>query len=157
LDYKNDTKEDGHMNNLTKMKILKPAHEIFEAIVDPVKIGNYWFTSSSERWEAGKAITLRYEEYNAEGVMQVVEVIENQKIVFQWGAPEEIHTITFILNEIDSSTTILEVNEEGFLQDDPQLLAKMLDNKEGWVYMLSCLKAYLETGMTTLRASLIKG
>ncbi len=50
-----------------KMKIRNPANEVFEAIVDPGKIGNYWFSSSSERWEQGKKIILKYNEYNAEG------------------------------------------------------------------------------------------
>lgn len=51
----------------TKFKIRTSANEVFEAIVDPKKIGNYWFSSSSERWEQGKKITLRYDEYEAEG------------------------------------------------------------------------------------------
>ncbi|GIO31090.1 hypothetical protein J2TS6_22310 [Paenibacillus albilobatus] len=59
------------MNNLTKMKILKPAHEVFEAFVDPAKIGNFWFSSSSERWEQGKTVILKYDEYAAEGAIQI--------------------------------------------------------------------------------------
>jgi uncharacterized protein YndB with AHSA1/START domain len=27
----------------TKMKILKSVNEVFEAIVDPAKMSNYWF------------------------------------------------------------------------------------------------------------------
>jgi len=37
------------MNNLTKIKILKPVNDVFEAFVDPKIIGNFWFSSSSER------------------------------------------------------------------------------------------------------------
>jgi hypothetical protein len=33
----------------------------------------------------------------------------------------------------------------------------MLDNKEGWVYMLTCLKGYLEFDVNKLRAGLVKG
>jgi uncharacterized protein YndB with AHSA1/START domain len=55
------------MNNLTKINIQKPANEIYEAFVNPEKIGNFWFSSSSERWVEGKTITLKYEEYNAQG------------------------------------------------------------------------------------------
>jgi uncharacterized protein YndB with AHSA1/START domain len=51
----------------TKLKILKPANEIFEAIVDPSKMSNYWFSSGTGRVEQGKMITWRYDEYNAEG------------------------------------------------------------------------------------------
>ena len=35
--------------------------------------------------EQGKTITWRYDEYNAEGVINVLEVEENKKIVFSWG------------------------------------------------------------------------
>lgn len=141
------------MNNITKFKIYKPANDVFEAFVNPTKIGNFWFSSSSERWEAGKTITLRYDEYNAEGNINIVEIEENQKIVFQWA---EDHEVTISLEELDHSITLIEVIEEGFNENDPELISKLIDNKEGWVYMLSCLKAYLEFGVTKLRAGILK-
>ncbi|MEO2074180.1 MAG: SRPBCC family protein [Bacillus sp. (in: firmicutes)] len=141
------------MNNLTKFIILKPANEVFEAFVDPSKIGNFWFSSSSERWGKGKVITLRYDEYNAEVVIKVLEIQANEKIVFSWG---EDHLVTITLNESENGSTIIEVNEEGFKEDDDELINKLIDNKEGWVYMLSCLKAYMEFGVTKLRAGIVK-
>ncbi|MCP3030646.1 SRPBCC family protein [Halobacillus sp. A1] len=140
------------MNNLTKMNILKPAEEIFEAIVDPVKIGNFWFSSSSERWEEGKTITLTYEEYNAAGDITVKELEKNKRIVFEW-AGDHIVTITFV--ESENNSTIIEINEEGFKEESENLIGDLVDNKEGWVYMLTCLKGYMEHGVN-LRASLVK-
>ncbi|AZU64565.1 SRPBCC family protein [Neobacillus mesonae] len=139
------------MNITTKFKILKPANEVFEVIVDPKKIGNFWFSSSSERWEQGKSITLRYDEYEAEGVINVLEITKNKKIVFSWGETE----VTMTLKELDDKSTIIEVIESGFNENDPELINKMVGQKGGWVYMLSCLKGYLEHGVTNLRASLI--
>ena len=144
------------MNNLTKMKISKSANEVFEAFVDPAKIGNFWFSSSSELWEQGKKITLIYDEYNAEVPMEVKEIELNRKIVFQWGANGEGHTVTIILIELDDSSTIVEVNEEGFNENDADFIGQILDNKEGWVFMLTCLKAYLELNVSKLRAGLVK-
>ncbi|MGZ4159503.1 MAG: SRPBCC family protein [Neobacillus sp.] len=144
------------MNNLTKFKIAKPTHEVFEAIVDPVKISNYWFSSASARWEQGKTITLRYDEYNAKVEIKVLEIEANKKIVFQWGASGEGNVVTITLNELDTTSTLIEVNEEGFDESDDNLLATLLDNKEGWVYMLTCLKGYLEFGVTNLRAGIVK-
>ncbi|MFD0710389.1 SRPBCC family protein [Paenibacillus sp. GCM10027626] len=141
------------MNNLTKMKIEKPAHEVFEAFVDPAKIGNFWFTSSSERWEAGKTIKLRYEEYNAEGEITVKEIVKDQKIAFEWDYGN-VHLVTITFTQTDGMSTIVEVNEEGFIESD-NLIPLLVDNKEGWVYMLTCLKGYLEHGITTLRAALV--
>jgi uncharacterized protein YndB with AHSA1/START domain len=140
----------------TKFKILKPVNEVFEAIVDPVKIGNFWFSSSSERWEQGKTVTLRYDEYNAEGVINVLEVEKDKKIVFSWGGEHDEETVvTIALKELDNTSTIIEVNESGLKEDDPEIVNKMLGQKEGWVYTLTCLKGYLENGINNLRASLI--
>jgi uncharacterized protein YndB with AHSA1/START domain len=142
------------MNNLTKMKIFKPVYEVFEAFVDPTKIGKFWFSTSSERWEQGKTITLRYDEYHAQGDIKVMEIELNRKIVFQWGTNEEGNIVTITLIELDKSNTIVEVNEEGFNHSDKDLISKMIGNKEGWVYMLTCLKGYLEYGVN-LRAALV--
>ncbi|OIK16839.1 hypothetical protein BIV60_02145 [Bacillus sp. MUM 116] len=144
------------MNNITKFLIEKPAHEVFEAFVDPAKIGNFWFSSSSERWESGKMIALTYKEYNAELGIRVREVVENQKILFNWGPVEDEHQVTILLNEEDSASTIIEITEEGFKENDPELVYKMIDNKEGWVFMLTCLKGYLENGVNTLRGAIVK-
>jgi uncharacterized protein YndB with AHSA1/START domain len=140
------------MNNLTKMNILKPANELFEAFVDPEKIGHFWFSSSSERWAEGKTITLRYEEYNAQGDILIKEIMENEKIVFEW-AGSRIVTINFLPSEKEG--TIVEVREEGFDEGDESFIEQLVDNKEGWVYMLTCLKGYMEFGVD-LRAALVK-
>lgn len=144
------------MNNITKMKIEKPKDDIFEAFVDPDNIGNFWFSSSSERWEQGKTVTLTYEEYNAQGDIYIKEIEENNKIVFHWGTNGERHTVSITLNESTANSTVVEVVEEGFNKDAEGFLHQLVDNKEGWVYTLTCLKAYLESNVKTLRASLVK-
>lgn len=142
------------MNNLTKMNILKPANEVFEAIVDSIKIGNFWFSSSSERWEQGKTITLEYKEYNAIGEIKVMEIIDNKKIVYQWDPNEEGHIVTIMFTAQDDDSTLVEVSEEGFKEDDPDFINQLIGNKEGWVFMLTCLKGYLEFGVNKLRTGL---
>ncbi|MCA0147267.1 SRPBCC family protein [Rossellomorea vietnamensis] len=139
------------MNNITQMKIQKPANDIFEAFVDPEKIGGFWFSSSSERWEEGKTVTLRYEEYDAQGDIHIVEIQEEKKIVFEWGGN---HKVTISFTE-ETGSTIVGVKEEGFDEDSENIINELVDNKEGWVYMLTCLKGYMEYGVN-LRASLVK-
>lgn len=139
----------------TKFKIMKPAHEVFNAFIEPELMANFWFSSASEKMEEGKTITWRYEEYNAEVELTVVELQEDQKIVFKWGPAEEEHTVSITLNELDETSTIIEVNESGWNENDPDLINNLLGNKEGWVYMLTCLKGYLENGSTNLRAAIV--
>lgn len=62
------------MNNITKIEVFKPANDVFEAFVAPQKIGNFWFSSSSERWEQGKTITLRYDKYDTRGDIKIIEI-----------------------------------------------------------------------------------
>jgi uncharacterized protein YndB with AHSA1/START domain len=137
------------------MKIVNPVNEVFEAFVDPLKIGNFWFSSSSEKWEQGKIITLKYDEYDAQVVIEILEMEENKKIVFRWGNDGNGRIVTITLNEIDNNMAIIEVNEEGFVETSNDFITQLVDNKEGWVYMLTCLKGYLEYGVN-LRASLVK-
>ncbi|MGE7905003.1 SRPBCC family protein [Peribacillus sp. NPDC094092] len=140
---------------ITKFKIDKPTNEVFEAIVDPERIGNFWFSSSSERWEQGRTVTLRYNEYDAEVDIHILEVEENSKIMFSWGGNDQETIVTITLKELDEMSTSIEVNESGLKEDDPELMNKMIGQKEGWVYTLTCLKGYLENGVNTLRASII--
>lgn len=144
------------MNNLTKMKIMTPAAEVFEAFVDPSKIGNFWFSSSSERWANGKTITLIYKEYNAEGKITILNMEENKKIEFEWGTDGEGHNVTILLDEQDDKSTIVTITEEGFNEEDADFIEQLIDNKEGWVFMLTCLKAYLEFGVNQVRGGLVK-
>lgn len=139
-----------------KMKIHKPTNVVFEAIVDPEKIGRFWFSSSSERWEQGKRVILKYDEYNAEGAINVLELKENKKIVFSWGEEHNEETVvTITLKKSDNGSTIVEVAESGLKKEDPDVVHKMMGQKEGWVYMLSCLKCYVENDINNMRASLI--
>lgn len=139
----------------TKMKILKPAHEVFEALADPEKMSNYWFSSGTGRVEQGKTITWRYDEYNAEVAISVLEVEENKNIRFSWGGYGQETIVTIILNELDHGDTLIVVTETGLKEEDPEVVNKMLGQKEGWVYVLTCLKGYLENGANNLRASLV--
>lgn len=139
----------------TKLKIMKPAYEVFNAFVEPKQMANFWFSAGSGKLEQGKTFTWRYEEYNAEVEVTVVEVQENKKIVFKWGPSEEEHTVTIMFNELDDSTTVIEVNEKGWNENDEELISQLLNNKEGWVYMLTCLKGYLENGISNLRAAIV--
>ncbi|MDW4089961.1 SRPBCC family protein [Staphylococcus saprophyticus] len=134
------------MDIITKMQVDVPRETVFEAFVDPEKIGGFWFSSSSERWEKGKTITLRYEEYDAELNINIERVEDNQLIAFTWGA----HPVTIQFEESEAGTVVTTTEKDFDTQDVKQLLGQ----KEGWVYMLSCLKVYLEHGVT-IRAAIL--
>ncbi|MCE7785584.1 SRPBCC domain-containing protein [Staphylococcus xylosus] len=134
------------MDIVTKMQVNVPKENVFEAFVNPNQIGGFWFSSSSERWEQGKTITLCYEEYNAELEVQIKSIEENKSIEFIWGN----HPVTIQFEGIGESTVVTTIEKDFDTQDVEQLLGQ----KEGWVYMLSCLKAYLEHNVS-IRAAIL--
>jgi len=42
------------IKTIVQMGVLKPAHEVFEAIVDPEKMNKYFISTSTGRMESGK-------------------------------------------------------------------------------------------------------
>ncbi|MCA2498857.1 SRPBCC domain-containing protein [Staphylococcus xylosus] len=134
------------MDIVTKMQVNVAKENVFEAFVNPNQIGGFWFSSSSERWEQGKTITLCYEEYNAELEVQINSIEDNKNIEFIWGN----HPVTIEFEGIGESTVVTTIEKDFDTQDVEQLLGQ----KEGWVYMLSCLKAYLEHNVS-IRAAIL--
>lgn len=135
-----------NLDIVTKMQVNVPKENVFEAFLNPNQIGGFWFSSSSERWEQGKTITLCYEEYNAELEVQINSIEDNKSIEFIWGN----HPVTIEFEGIGESTVVTTIEKDFDTQDVEQLLGQ----KEGWVYMLSCLKAYLEHNVS-IRAAIL--
>lgn len=105
-----------------KLQINKPVENVFAAIVEREKIGNFWFSSSSENWAQGHTVILKYNEYKAEAAIRLLEILNNEKIVFAWGAEREETIVTIKLREHEQTNTIMEVRESGFKPEDPCLL-----------------------------------
>ncbi|WP_251516381.1 MULTISPECIES: SRPBCC domain-containing protein [Staphylococcus] len=129
----------------TKMVVESDASKVFEAIVDPEQIGGFWFSSSSERWETGKTVTVEYKEYDAVINLDITKVVPNELIEFKWDG----RTIVISFEE-ESGQTLVTATEKGL---DDNNVDFILGQKEGWVYMLSCLKSYVEFG-NKIRAAL---
>ena len=54
-----------------QMGILKPAHEVFEAIVDPDKMNKYFITKSTGRMESSKTLTWSWEDFDVAHEVEV--------------------------------------------------------------------------------------
>ena len=54
--------------------------------------------------------------------------MENKKIVFHWGPTDEETVVTITLNELDGTSTIIEIKEEGFCENDEELINKLIGN-----------------------------
>jgi uncharacterized protein YndB with AHSA1/START domain len=67
-----------------QMGILKPAQEVFEAIVDPDKMKKYFISNSTGRMESGKALNWTWEDYDAAHEVKVQNVKKDKLVFFTW-------------------------------------------------------------------------
>jgi len=125
------------------MFIRKDVAEVFQAIVDPAITTKIWFTKSSGKLEKGKTIEWEWEMYNHKVNVEVLEIIENQKIIFNWGNYDRPSIVEWEFRAIEGGTFVSVTNE--IEHDTPEkLIAEVRDSTEGFTLVLANLKAYLE-------------
>ena len=129
------------------IQILKPADEVFEAIVDPEKMSGYFISESSGRMEEGKYLNWRFPEFDMEVPVRVGKIEKDKYISYYWDDPdgtELLVEMNLISNE--NSATLITITERS--RDNNEEGIKWLKrNTEGWANFLACLKAYLEYGI----------
>lgn len=125
-----------------QMLIRKPVHEVFEAMANPEITTNFWFTKSSGRLETGKNIIWEWEMYGATATIKVIEMILNEKIVFEWQQPAR--TVAFHFQNMDNKTTYFIAKEYDYTETGDDLLNVIRDSTGGFTTVLDGLKAYLE-------------
>lgn len=138
---------------VTRMKIRATEEAAFQAFVDPEQIGHFWFSGSSERWTPGATVTLRYEEYDAVVIIRVISITPNERICFEWGEDDYLRTVEIAFKPRGEGIVVT-VTEIGWREGDA-LMDNLISSKEGWTYMLTCLKGFLESGVSTLRDGIV--
>ncbi len=134
------------------IQILKPAAEVFEAIVDPVKMTNYFISKSSGRMEEGKIITWKFPEFKMEFPVRVGKIIKNKFISFYWDIDNLELLVEMTLTLGKGNATVVTVTEKS-RNNDEEGIKWLMGNTEGWANFLACLKAYLEYGINIRKGS----
>lgn len=125
-----------------QMLIRKPVEEVFEAFINPSITRNFWFTKGSDRLEVDKKITWEWEMYNVSTTVVAREILQDQKIVFEWDDPSK--TVELKFKELDDESTFVTVTEYGYNKKGDELLAIIKDSTAGFTTVLDGLKAFLE-------------
>ena len=152
-------------------RISKPVHEVFEAVVDPAKLSNYFTTGGAQgRLETGATVIWDFHDYPGAFPVEVVEIVPDEKIVLKWeaneGEPPNLSdssgtvrdvkyqtTVTMDFKPIDDGRrTLVEIKEEGWRENQGALDASY-GNCQGWSQMLCALKTWIEHGIN-LRADM---
>ena len=128
------------------LKVLKPLHTVFEGIVDPEKMANYFISKSTGRMEEGKTLTWQFPEFDMSFPVRISKIETDRFISFYWDDLDGNSTLVEISLQPMDEATFVSVTEKS--RDHNEAGIKWLkQNTEGWANFLACLKAYLEYGI----------
>ena len=129
------------------IQIQKPANTVFEGIVDPEKMSNYFIGTSSGQLIEDTSVTWKFPEFEGEVLIEVTRVIPGELVAFKWeGAKGKKLQVQISLKELEDGSTVVSVTE-GKMEADKAGIAWYGGNTEGWANFLACMKAYLEYGI----------
>lgn len=137
-------------------RIAKPVAEVFEAVVDPKQLSEYFTTGGAKgRLEPGATVTWDFHDFPGAFPVKVVEVVPNERIVLNWGAgedspesetlPEHDTKVTIEFEALEDGRTLVSISEEGW-RETPRGLANSYRNCEGWTGMLAAMRVWVEQG-----------
>ena len=123
-----------------KIAIQAQLQAVFEAIVNPEIMKNYFISKGSIRLEMGNEILWEFPEFEGSFPIEVLEIIPNQRIHFSWDSLSEV---IIELEKSSEDSTLVMVQEMGY-QNDEQGIQWVVGQTEGWANFLACLKAWME-------------
>ncbi|RYY51108.1 MAG: ATPase [Chitinophagaceae bacterium] len=130
----------------TQIQISKLPELVYEAIVDPRHMSNYFIAESSGRMVAGASLEWRFPEFDLRIPVRVGEVRSGEYVSFFWDDEDgTVLTVEILLHPVGSATHVI-VTEKS-REANAVGIAWLARNTEGWANFLACMKAYLEYGI----------
>ncbi len=136
-------------------RIARPAHEVYEAVVDPEVLSRYFTTGgASGRLEPGVTVYWDFADFPGAFPVEVLEAIPDKRIVLRWESAEEAKsaedtnhtTVTIEFEPLDDGRTLVTITEEGWRATESGLQSSY-GNCEGWTGALCAMKGWLEHGI----------
>src|SRR4029078_919753 len=132
-------------------RIAKPVSEVFEAVVDPKQLSEYFTTGGAKgRLEKGAVVTWDFHDFPGAFPFHVIDVEKNKRIVLEWDAAEgtapadkKRTQVTMTFEPLDDGRTLVRIEEHGW-SDTEKGRAASYGNCEGWTGMLCALKMWIE-------------
>ena len=130
----------------SEMVIRRPVAEVFNAIIDPAVTTKFWFSKSSGKLEPGKRVRWDWEMYGVGTDVDVKAIEPNKRILIEWDSYEGRTPVEWLFEARPDNTTKVTVRNYDFHGDD--VVEQAIESTQGFTYMLSGLKAWLEHSIT---------
>lgn len=129
------------------LQVRKSASDIFDAIINPEKMKNYFISFGSAKMEEGKTVIWRFPEFDFDALVNVGKIEKNRYISFSWeGSEGKELTVEIFLEPQADNSTVIRITEKS-MENNAEGIEWLGRNTEGWANFLACLKAYLEYGI----------
>ncbi len=129
----------------TQLEIAKPIHQVFEAIVEPEEMSHYFISSGRGRMQSGKTVHWKFDKGG--GLDAKVERTDPDRFVsFFWSASGIEALVAMALTSLGDNGTLVKISESEWPPDEKGI-ARCMEQTQGWMHFLCCMKAYLEYGI----------
>lgn len=128
------------------IQIQKPINSVFEAIIDPTKMNQYFIESSTGKLETDKTVEWKFPEFDE--IYPVVGKIirKDEYISFDWSGGKQNMLVEIVFEKQTDDSTVVKIVEHE-MNDDEAGIKQVIGQTEGWANFLASLKAYLEYGI----------
>jgi len=130
-----------------QLLIRTEVSKVFNAFIDPEITKEFWFTKASGKLEENKELIWTWEVHNISTKVIATEIIQNQKIKFNWYTADKPTSVTIDFTSLKPDETFVTVVHSGFEQTGNELREVIKDSTSGFTIVLDGLKAYLEYGI----------
>ncbi|MGN0002827.1 MAG: SRPBCC domain-containing protein [Sphingobacterium composti] len=128
------------------IQILKPIEVVYEAIVNPEKMSNYFIERGTARLDSISTLDWKFPEFDDIFPVEGKFVQPYDYISFDWSGGAEDMLVEIFLEKTSPMATVVRIKESKFNTDE-EGIKQAMGQTEGWANFLACLKAYLEYGI----------
>ena len=128
------------------IQIQKPINSVFEAIIDPTKMNQYFIESSTGKLETDKTVEWKFPEFDELYPVVGKIIRKDEYISFDWSGGKQNMLVEIVLEKQTDDSTVVKIVEHE-MNDDEAGIKQVIGQTEGWANFLACLKASLEYGI----------
>lgn len=128
------------------IQIQKPINSVFEAIIDPTKMNQYFIESSTGKLETDKTVEWKFTEFDELYPVVGKIIRKDEYISFDWSGGKQNMLVEIVLEKQTDDSTVVKIVEHE-MNDDEAGIKQVIGQTEGWANFLASLKAYLEYGI----------
>lgn len=128
------------------IQIQKPINSVFEAIIDPTKMNQYFIESSTGKLETDKTVEWKFPEFDELYPVVGKIIRKDEYISFDWSGGKQNMLVEIVFEKQTDDSTVVKIVEHE-MNDDEAGIKQVIGQTEGWANFLASLKAYLEYGI----------